>query len=72
MVPDYRIYIRNREDHIISVERVDCPTDDDSLAEAADLVSDRRSAEVWERARFVGRWCLANAHTNAPWHRAVR
>lgn len=58
-MPDYRIFSLDIQDRIIGVERVDCSTDDDALAKAAEKVSCRRGAEVWRLTRFVGKLAAA-------------
>jgi hypothetical protein len=55
IVPDYRIFIFNRDDHFVGVELVFDSTDDGVLTRAAEKVTDQHGAEVWERARLVGR-----------------
>ena len=65
-MPDYRIFIFNRENHFAGIELATYPTDDDALARAAELVTDQRGAEVWERGRIVGTLApRANPVTNA-------
>ena len=52
---DYRIFIFNRDDHFVDVEVVFDSTDDGVLTRAAGMVTSAQGAEVWERARLVGR-----------------
>ena len=54
-MPDYHFYILDRENHLIRAELVSCPSDDDALAAAAELVNDQHGVEVWERVRLVGK-----------------
>jgi hypothetical protein len=65
-VPDYRIYILNIEDHIIGVESADHITDDAALAHASELVTDEHNVEVWNQARFVGRFASEKFDEVAP------
>jgi hypothetical protein len=51
----YRIYLVNGDNHFIDADVVACPTDDDALARAAELVSNECGTEVWNLARLVGR-----------------
>jgi hypothetical protein len=46
-MPDYRIFIFNRRNHITRIERVDSSNDADALDLTAELVNYRRGAEVW-------------------------
>lgn len=53
-MPNYRIFIFNRENRFAGVELETYATDDDALARAAELVTDEHGAEVWRHAWIVG------------------
>jgi hypothetical protein len=59
ILPDYLLYIPDTKNHLIEVKRVFCLTDEDALTRAAEMVTDRQGAEVWERTRLVGKRPLA-------------
>ena len=54
-MPDYRIYRIDRENHIAGVREFPGVSDDDALAEAAEMVTTAYGIEVWDRGRLVGR-----------------
>jgi hypothetical protein len=64
-MPDYRIYMLDKENHIIDVVPVDYPTDDDALARAAELGRIHHAIEVWIRLRHFARFesCTEDCRT---------
>lgn len=52
-MPQYQVYLLDRQNRVTGFRAVDCRTDDDALAEAAEMV-DHRSAELWELDRLIG------------------
>jgi hypothetical protein len=54
-MPDYRIYVLDKDEHINSpVELIFCPDDAAAIDRAKQLL-DGHSIEVWDHARFVRR-----------------
>lgn len=53
-MPHYRVYLIDKDDHIVSVKEMTAPSDADAL-EAAKTFVDGLDVEVWELGRKVGR-----------------
>jgi hypothetical protein len=47
IVPDYRIYLLDKQNDISDVERVTYPTDHGAVDRALELIDDQHSAEIW-------------------------
>jgi hypothetical protein len=52
-MPDYTIFILNRENEITDIKLAAGLTADGVLAKAAEMVNDQHGAEVWNLARVV-------------------
>jgi hypothetical protein len=63
----YRIYMLDRKDRIVSGSDVDCPNDESALAWAATTLGTDARAEIWQRARCLGRV----ANVSIPLHGAL-
>ena len=55
-MPDYRVCMLDKDNHIIDVVPVDYPTGDDALARAAELGRIHHAIEVWIRPRHFVRF----------------
>jgi hypothetical protein len=54
IMPDYRAYLIDKNDRVISRKDIVAPNDEAAL-EAARQYADDVDVEIWERARKVGR-----------------
>ena len=54
VMPEYRVYLLDRNDRVISRKDIVAPSDEAAM-EAASQYADGGDVEVWERARKVGR-----------------
>jgi hypothetical protein len=58
-VRDYRIYFMSQQNRITKAVEMWCATDTDAAAEARELAKNG-PVELWQRARFLGRFASRN------------
>jgi hypothetical protein len=63
LVPDYRIYYIGQNGRINAAETIDCETDMEALAKAAEILNGHPAIEVWQRARIVGKLTTEGGRT---------
>lgn len=61
MIP-YRVYMMDGQNHIRSAQDIECASDEDALAVAAQLAQGK-PVEVWSEARMVRRLDPAGSET---------
>jgi hypothetical protein len=59
----YRMYWLDQDNHIASHKELDAASDAECLAHAQTLLNPGETAEVWQRARYVG---LINGDVHVP------
>ena len=64
IMPDYRAYLIDSNDHVISRRDLVAPTDEAAL-ETARQYADGADVEVWQRARKVGRLSKITPNQNS-------